>query len=287
MANFILETFYDLKKNKGALIGLIVALFFLILAIFGPVISPYTESELTKNLLKGPIWSANYEAGHFFGTDDVGRDTFSRLLYGSRVSLFIGAFVTVISGFFGTFLGLIAGYFSGKVDKIIMRSIDILMALPSILLAIVVVSILGPGLVNAIVAVAIVSIPSFTRIVRAGVIEEKQKQYVQAAITFGTPTWEIMLKEILPNCVAPLIIQTTLCFSDGILNAAALGFLGLGAQPPTAEWGIMLSDARSFIESSPWLVTLPGLCILIVVLSFNLLGDGLRDALDPRLKKGK
>lgn len=281
------EIFYELKKNKGALIGLIIILFFILLALLGPMLSPFSESELSEHLLSDPLWGEKVQPAHLLGTDDVGRDTFSRLLYGSRVSLFIGVFVTIISGFFGTILGLLAGYFGGKVDKIIMRAIDILMALPSILLAIVVVSILGPGLVNAIIAVAIVSIPSFTRIVRAGVIEEKQKQYVQAAITFGTPTWEIIFKEILPNCTAPLIIQTTLCFSDGILNAAALSFLGLGAQPPTAEWGIMLSDARSFIESSPWLVTLPGLCILIVVLSFNLLGDGLRDALDPRLKKGK
>lgn len=287
MTNNIAEIFRDLKKNKGALIGLVIIIFFVFLAFFGPMLSPYSESELSQHLLKDPFWGSKYNANHLLGTDDVGRDTLSRLLYGSRVSLLIGVFVTILSGFTGTLLGLLAGYFGGTIDKIIMRMIDILMALPSILLAIVVVSILGPGLVNAIIAVAIVSIPSFTRIVRAGVIEEKQKQYVQAAKTFGTPTTQIILKEILPNCTAPLIIQTTLCFSDGILNAAALSFLGLGAQPPTAEWGIMLSDARSFIESSPWLVTLPGLCILIVVLSFNLLGDGLRDALDPRLKKGK
>lgn len=281
------EIFFELKKNRGALLGLFIIAFFVVLAVLGPVLAPFSESELSEHLLRDPFWGAKFQGGHFLGTDDVGRDTLSRLLFGSRVSLFIGIFVTILSGVLGTLLGLLAGYFSGRIDKMIMRGIDILMALPSILLAIVVVSILGPGLVNAIIAVAIVSIPSFTRIVRAGVIEEKQKQYVQAAKTFGTPTTEIIFKEILPNCTAPLIIQTTLCFSDGILNAAALSFLGLGAQPPTAEWGIMLSDARSFIESSPWLVTLPGLCILIVVLSFNLLGDGLRDALDPRLKKGK
>ncbi len=281
------EVIKDLRKNKGASLSLVVISFFIFLAFFGPIIAPFSESELSENLLKDPFWGDKFNSSHLLGTDDVGRDTLSRLLYGSRVSLFIGAFVTLISGVLGTFLGLVAGYFGGFIDKVIMRAIDILMALPSILLAIVVVSILGPGLVNAILAVAIVSIPSFTRIVRAGVIEERQKQYIQAAKTFGMPSHQIILKEILPNCTAPLIIQTTLCFSDGILNAAALGFLGLGAQPPTAEWGIMLSDARSFIESSPWLVTLPGLCILIVVLSFNLLGDGLRDALDPRLKKGK
>lgn len=281
------EVFFELKKNKGALVGLSIISFFTLLAITGPLIAPFSESELSTHLLVDPFWGEKSDVNHLLGTDDVGRDTLSRLIFGSRISLFIGIFVTLISGTIGTLLGLTAGYFGGLVDRSIMRGIDILMALPSILLAIVVVSILGPGLVNAIIAVAIVSIPSFTRIVRAGVIEEKHKQYVQAAKTFGTPTYEIIFKEILPNCAAPLIIQTTLCFSDGILNAAALSFLGLGAQPPTAEWGIMLSDARSLIESSPWLVTLPGLCILIVVLSFNLLGDGLRDALDPRLKKGK
>ena len=216
----------------------------------------------------------------------MGRDTLSRLLHASRVSLFIGFFVVIISSTVGVILGVIAGFYGGRIDHLVMRSMDVLMALPSILLAIVVVSILGPGLENAILAVAVVSIPSFTRIVRASVLEEKEKDYVKAARIFGTSDLKIMFTEILPNCMAPLIIQITLGFSDGILNAAALSFLGLGAQPPTAEWGIMLSDSRAYIESSPWMVTLPGLCILSVVLGFNLLGDGLRDILDPRLKKG-
>ena len=166
-----------------------------------------------------------------------------------------------------------------------MRFIDIVMAFPSILLAITVVSVMGPGISNAIIAVAIVAVPSFTRIVRASVMAERNKQYVMASRTFGASNLRIMFFEILPNCLAPLIVQATLGFSDGILNAAALGFLGLGAQPPTPEWGTMLADARPFIESSPWMVTLPGLCILFSVLGFNLFGDGLRDALDPRLKK--
>lgn len=197
----------------------------------------------------------------------------------------IGFSVVTLSLIFGVTLGMSAGFFGGYVDKIIMRFIDILMALPSILLAIVVVAILGPGLVNAIIAVSIVAIPSFTRIVRASVMEEIEKEYVQASISFGAKPWRTLLKEVMPNCMAPLIVQATLGFSDGILNAAALGFLGLGAQAPTPEWGIMLSDARIYIQSSPWLVTLPGLFILFSVLGFNLFGDGLRDALDPRLKR--
>ena len=283
---FLKTLWQDLSQNKGALLGLGICLFFIVAALIGPILSPFSPSEMTDELRLSPVW-VNLEFNkHIFGTDDVGRDTLTRLLYGARLSLLIGFFVVFVSASAGLILGLLAGYYGGKTDKVIMRLMDILMALPSILLAIVIVSILGPGLVNAIFAVAIVSIPSFTRIVRAGVIEEKQKDYVMAAKIFGASAFKIMFKEILPNCSAPLIIQCTLGFSDGILNAAALGFLGLGAQPPTPEWGIMLSDAKNFIESNPWLVTLPGLCILLVVISFNLLGDGLRDALDPRLKKG-
>jgi peptide/nickel transport system permease protein/dipeptide transport system permease protein len=166
-----------------------------------------------------------------------------------------------------------------------MRLTDLIMSLPSILFAIVIVAVLGPGITNAIIAVAVVAVPNFIRIIRAQVMVEKNRQYVFAAKLFGAGNFRVMFVEILPNCMAPLIVQASLGFSDGILNCAALGFLGLGAQAPMSEWGTMLSDARSFIESSPWMVTLPGVCILVTVLSFNLLGDGLRDALDPRLKK--
>lgn len=219
------------------------------------------------------------------GTDDVGRDILSRLIYGARISLGIGLAVVLISLTVGTCLGLLAGYYGGKVDWGIMRLIDILMTLPSILLAIVIVSILGPGIGNTIMAVAIVSIPGFTRIVRACAIAETKKQYVQAAKLFGASDFKIMFVEILPNCAPALIVRATLGLSDGILDAAGLGFLGLGAQPPIPEWGVMLSDAGPYIESIPHMVTLPGLCILLVVLGFNLFGDGLRDATDPRLKR--
>lgn len=284
--SFISEFWYTLKQNKSALIGLLIIFSFFFIAFLAPLFAPYDPGKIFTDALKQPpFWSEGGSLEYPLGTDDVGRDLLSRLIYGSRVSLAIGACVVTLSLSVGVCLGLIAGYFGGLVDSIIMRIIDIVMALPSILLAIVVVSILGPGLKNAIVAVSIVAIPAFTRIVRASVLAEKNKQYVLAAKTYGSPHWRIMLLEILPNCLAPLIVQATLGFSDGILNAAALGFLGLGAQPPTPEWGTMLSDSRAFIESSPWMVTLPGLCILIVVLAFNLLGDGLRDALDPKLKK--
>lgn len=280
------EFWESFSANKGALIGLALILFFIFLAIFAPLIAPHSPSELQENALRLP--PAFYEGGNssfFFGTDDVGRDLLSRLIYGARISMGVGFLVVFLSATFGTLLGLMAGYLGGKVDWIIMRFVDILMAFPSILLAIVVVSVMGPGLMNAIVAVAIVACPSFIRIVRASAMGERKKQYVMASKTFGASPLRIMFSEILPNCMAPLIVQISLGFSDGILNAAALGFLGLGAQAPTPEWGIMLADARAFISSDPWLVTLPGLCILAVVLGFNLLGDGLRDTLDPRLKK--
>lgn len=283
----VLKEFWDdFSKNKGAVGGLALIVVFILIAIFAPLLAPHSPSEIFGDSLRvGPNWSDNGKAGFFFGTDDVGRDVLSRLIYGARVSMSVGFMVVFVAMVIGVNLGLLSGYFGGWIDRVIMRCTDILMSLPSILLAIVVVAILGPGLNNTVLAVAVVAVPSFIRIVRASVIAEKNKQYVMASQTFGASSFRIMYLEILPNCLAPLIVQGTLGFSDGILNAAALGFLGLGAQPPTPEWGTMLSDARAFIESSPWMVTLPGLCILFSVLGFNLFGDGLRDALDPRLKK--
>ena len=276
----------SILKNKGAVIGLAIVFIFIFLAIFAPLISPHSPSIINADALRLP--PAFIQGGHSsypLGTDDVGRDTLSRLLHGARISLAIGSAIIFLSASIGTILGLLAGYLGGKTDWFIMRLVDIIMTFPSILLAIVVVSVMGPGIGNAVVAVAVVSIPSFVRIVRSSVINEKSKQYVMASKTFGASKLRIMFVEVLPNCLAPLIVQATLGFSDGILNTAALGFLGLGAQPPTPEWGVMLADARAYIQSSPWMVTLPGLCILLVVLGFNLFGDGLRDALDPRLKR--
>ncbi len=272
-------------QNKGAVIGLSVVMVALVLALFSPFISPYSPQELHEDALRIP--PSFFEGGSrlfFLGTDDLGRDTFSRLLFGARISLLVGFLVVLFSATTGTLLGLFAGFYGGRVDWAIMRLVDILMAFPSILLAIVVVSIMGPGLMNTIIAVAVVACPQFIRIVRASVKNEMKKEYVSAAKSFGAKNMRIMFKEILPNCSGPLLVQISLGFSDGILNAAALGFLGLGAQPPTPEWGTMLADARGFISSDPWLVTMPGLCILAIVLGFNLLGDGIRDVLDPRLR---
>ncbi|MDD4974820.1 MAG: ABC transporter permease subunit [Bacteriovorax sp.] len=286
MKIFFSELYFELKKNRGAMIGIVFIIFSLFIAFLAPLIAPHNPTEIFADALRlPPSFTAGGKSGFFFGTDDIGRDLLSRLIYGSRISLSVGFSVVVISLISGTILGVISGYYGGVIDRLIMRLTDLIMSLPSILFAIVIVAVLGPGITNAIVAVSVVAVPNFIRIIRAQVMVEKNRQYVQAAKLFGAGNFRIMFIEILPNCMAPLIVQASLGFSDGILNVAALGFLGLGAQAPMSEWGTMLSDARSYIESSPWMVTLPGICILLTVLSFNLLGDGLRDALDPRLKK--
>ncbi|MFG1501583.1 ABC transporter permease subunit [Halobacteriovorax sp. XZX-3] len=283
----VFKEFIDhFSDNKGAIFGLALVLGFIIIALLAPLIAPHGASEIFPGQLRlPPFWAEGGTLQFILGTDDLGRDVLSRLIYGAQISLFVGISIVLISTLVGTMLGLLAGYFGGKTDAVIMRFIDILMAYPSILLAIIVVSVIGPGLMNAVFAVALVSVPSFTRLIRANVLEIKNLQYIQAAKTFGASPMRIMLKEILPNCMATLIVQVTLGLSEGILSTAALGFLGLGVQAPTPEWGIMLSDARPYIQSAPWLVTLPGLCILAVVLGLNLFGDGLRDALDPKLKR--
>ncbi len=286
MKIFFSELYFELKKNRGAMIGVVVIIISVFIALFAPLIAPHNPTEIFADALRlPPVFVQGGRAGYFFGTDDIGRDLLSRLIYGSRISLAVGFSVVIIALISGTFLGVIAGFYGGFTDRIIMRLTDLIMSLPSILFAIVIVAVLGPGITNAIIAVSVVAVPNFIRIIRAQVMVEKNRQYVFAAKLFGASSFRIMFIEILPNCMAPLIVQASLGFSDGILNVAALGFLGLGAQAPMSEWGTMLSDARSFIESSPWMVTLPGICILVTVLSFNLLGDGLRDALDPRLKK--
>ena len=280
------EFWHFFSRNRGAVFGLGIVGVFALIGLLAPWLAPHDPAQIYDGAFaKAPFWAEGADARFLLGTDDVGRDLLSRLIYGARVSMLVGLMVVVVSLTIGTLLGLLAGYAGGWVDAVIMRAVDILMALPSILLAITVVAVLGQNLTNAIWAVSVTVIPGFVRLVRAQVMAEKSRQYVIASSTFGAGPFRQAFINILPNCSAPVIVQGTLGFSDGILHVAALGFLGLGAKPPTAEWGTMLSDARSFIESAPWLVTLPGLCILIVVLGFNLLGDGLRDALDPRLKK--
>ena len=273
-------------QSRGALIGLFLVLALILLAIFADVVSPHPPNEQYRDAtLKAP--SLQPIGGHVFvlGTDPVGRDVLSRLIHGTRLSLVIGLVSVGLSLTGGVLLGLAAGFYRGGIEFTIMRLMDIMLALPSLLLAVAVVAILGPGLANAMYAIAIVMLPHFVRLTRAAVIGELAKDYVNASRIAGAGTARLMFDTVLPNCAAPLIVQGTLGFSTAILDAAALGFLGLGAQPPTPEWGSMLASALEFIQSAWWVVTLPGLAILISVLAFNLMGDGLRDALDPRLKR--
>ena len=280
------EFWFYFSENRGAVIGLYVFLALITIALLAPLIAPHLPTEQYRDaLLVPPFWQEGGRASFLLGTDAVGRDMLSRLLYGSRFSLFIGVVVVSIALTGGITIGLIAGFFRGWIDIVIMRVMDVILAFPSLLLALVLVAVLGPGLLNAMIAIAIVLQPHFVRLTRAQVMSEKSKDYVVSARVAGAGPIRLMTRTILPNCLAPLIVQATLSFSTAILDAAALGFLGMGAQPPTPEWGTMLADAREFILRAWWVVTLPGLAILITVLAINLVGDGLRDALDPKLKR--
>ena len=280
------ELWRDFRRNRGAVAGLVVIVLLVFVAVFANVIAPYDPSEQYRDAtLHAPSLAA--VGGHVFllGTDPVGRDVLSRLIHGTRLSFMIGIVSVGLSLGGGVLLGLVAGFFRGRwLEFGIMRAMDVMLALPSLLLAVAVVAILGPGLANAMYAIAIVMLPHFVRLTRGAVIGELAKEYVAASRVAGAGTARLMFSTVLPNCAAPLIVQATLGFSSAILDAAALGFLGLGAQPPTPEWGSMLASALEFIQSAWWVVTLPGLAILVTVLAFNLTGDGLRDALDPRLK---
>ena len=274
------------SANRGAVIGLATIVFLLLVALFAPWIAPHAPNETNSAVfLLPPAWQQGGSMSYLLGTDAIGRDILSRLMHGARLSLSIGVAVVAISVVAGVVLGLIAGFFRGVLEIAIMRLMDIVLTLPSLLLAIVIVAILGPGLVNAMLAVAVVLLPHYVRITRAAVIAEVSRDYVTAARVSGAGTLRLMFSEVLPNCAAPLIVQASLGISTAILDAAALGFLGLGAQPPSPEWGTMLADAREFVLRAWWVVTFPGLAILAAVLAFNLLGDGLRDALDPKLKR--
>lgn len=280
------EFWYYFKENKGAVVGLIIVSIFLLMALLANFIAPYSPSEQFRDFtLQPPVWQEGGSWQFILGTDVVGRDMLSRLIHGARYSFLIGLIVVTLSTSGGILLGLIAGFSQGFVDAFISRLMDIILAFPSLLLALVLVAILGPSLVNAMIAIAIVIQPHYVRLTRASVLAEKNKDYVIAAKVIGASKLRIMFKTILPNCLSPIIVQAALSFSTAILDAAALGFLGMGAQPPTPEWGTMLADAREFILRAWWVVTLPGLAILITVVAFNLMGDGLRDALDPKLKR--
>jgi dipeptide transport system permease protein len=274
------------RENRGAVIGLVFLGAVVALALAADLVAPHQPYEQYRDaLLRPPAWEAGGSSAFLLGTDAVGRDILSRLIHGARYSLFIGAVVVVLSLVGGIVLGMIAGYVRGIVDTVTMRIMDIILSFPSLLLALVVVAILGPGLFNAMLSIAVAYMPHFVRLTRGAVFAERTKDYVVAARVAGAGPFRLMFKSILPNCMAPLIVQATLFFSNAILDAAALGFLGMGARPPTPEWGTMLAEAREFILRAWWVVTFPGLAILLTVLAINLIGDGLRDALDPRLKR--
>lgn len=274
-----LEGWRSFKKSKVSLVGAGIVIFFIILAVIGPFIAPQgiNEQDLTKRLLAP-------SADHWFGTDDFGRDIFSRIIHGARISLWVGFFSVILSMIIGSLLGIIAGYYGKWIDTIISRIFDIMLAFPSMLLAIAVVSVLGPSLQNALIAIAIINVPNFGRLIRSKVLSVKEEEYIVAAKAIGMRDARILFSHILPNSITPIIVQGTLAIATAIIEAAALGFLGLGAQAPAPEWGKMLADARKFLLNAPWTMIFPGLAIMLTVLGFNLMGDGLRDALDPKMK---
>jgi ABC-type dipeptide/oligopeptide/nickel transport system permease subunit len=274
------ETWYNLRKNKGAMAGLAIILIFIFMAIFAPLIAPFDPIAQVIEDRKTPMFTN----GHIFGTDDLGRDMLSRIIYGARISMTIGVVSVGISLISGLIIGVVSAYYGGLLDKIVMRLIDIMLAFPYILLTIVIVSILGPSLTNAMVAIGISQIPRYARVVRASVLAEKESDYVLAERALGASDFELMFFTILPNCLSATIVQATLGVGEAILNSAGLSFLGLGAQPPTPEWGLMIASSKEFITNAWWIVTLPGLAILLAVLGFNLFGDGLRDILDPKMR---
>lgn len=267
------------KRNKRAMIGLVITVLFLLIALFAKLISPYDPFEYDmSNILSSPTLD------HPFGTDQFGRDVLSRIIHGSQISLMIGIVGVGISIVIGVSLGAISGYFGGVIDVIIMRIMDVLMAFPGFLLALAIISILGPSMINVMIAIGVFSIPVFSRIMRSTVITIKHEEFVEASTSLGGGHFYILRKHIIPNSIAPIIVLSTMRIATAILSAAGLSFLGLGAQPPSPEWGAMLNEGREYIRTSPHLSTFPGLVIMLVVLGFNMLGDGLRDALDPGMK---
>lgn len=280
------EFWYYFRENRGAVMGLWVFGAFLIVAALAPFIAPHDPTmQYREHILQPPFWQQGGSWQFPLGTDPLGRDMLSRLIVGARFSFFVGIVVVSIASVGGIVIGVLAGFAPRWLDTIIMRLMDIILAFPSLLLALVLVAVLGPSLTNAMIAIAIVLQPHYVRLTRASVMSERQKDYVTSARVAGAGLMRLMFITVLPNCLAPIIVQAALSFSTAILDAAALGFLGMGAQPPTPEWGTMLAEAREFILRAWWVVTFPGVAILITVLAINLMGDGLRDALDPKLKR--
>ncbi len=276
------EVWRRLKRNKMAVLGLIILIILVLLAVFADVIANYDNVVIKQNLahrLQGP------SAAHWLGTDEFGRDIFARLVHGTRVSLQVGIVAVGISIVIGGILGAVAGYYGGKLDNTIMRIMDIFLAVPSILLAIAIVSALGPSIINLMLAISISSVPSYARIVRASVLSIRDQEFIEAAKAIGASNTRIIFRHIIPNSLAPVIVQATLGVASAILSTAGLSFIGLGIQPPAPEWGSMLSGGRQYLRYAWWVTTFPGVAIMITIFSLNLLGDGLRDALDPRLKQ--
>lgn len=273
------DAWYRLKKNKSAMFALFVLIAMIVCAIFADYIAPYPyDLQDYEHTFEFP------SRQHLLGTDNFGRDILSRIIYGSRISLLVGFSSIIVAIIFGGLLGAISGYYGGKLDNLLMRAMDILMAIPGMLLAISLAAVLKPGLLNLVIAIAVADIPGYARVVRASVLTIKDQEFIEAAQCIGASDSRIILKHILPNCLAPIIVQATLGMAGAILSASALSFLGLGIQPPTPEWGSMLSSARQYIMTYWHMTTFPGVAIMITIFALNILGDGLRDALDPRLK---
>ncbi len=268
-----------LAERKGAVAGLGFIAFLIVVAIFAPLIAPYGVDEFTDGVLQPP------SAQHLFGIDQIGRDVFSRVVLGSRISLMVGILAVGISLIAGVLLGVVAGYYRGWIDSVFMRVMDVVMAIPYVLLAVLIAAVLGPSLQNGILAIGIVRIPRFARVVRAATIATARLQYVEAARSVGASDFRIIMREIFPNILGTLLVYTTLSLGEAILAAAVLSFLGLGAQPPTPEWGAMLQEAQRYLTTAPYLSMFPGFFVFMTVLSFNLLGDGLRDMLDPKSQR--
>ena len=270
-----------LKKSKSAMVGLVLIVIFVCMAACAPLIADYSSEVIKMNVserLQSP------SSSHLFGTDEFGRDIFARIVYGTRISLFVGVISVSIALSLGGFLGAIAGYYGGKIDNIIMRFLDVLLAIPAILLAITIVSALGSSIINLMIAVGISNIPGFARVVRAAILSVKDQEFIEAAKAIGAKDHVIILKHVLPNSMAPIIVFATLKVATAIMATASLSFIGLGVQPPKPEWGSMLSGGRAYIRDQMYIVMFPGIAIVLAILSLNLIGDGLRDALDPKLK---
>lgn len=280
------EFVHSFSRNRGAVWGLVFMAVVVLAAVLAPWVSPHDPlMQYRDHLLRPPAWQEGGVAAHWLGTDEAGRDMLARLIWGGRLSLLVAAASVLAALLPGIVLGLLAAFFPQRLGALIMRVMDVMMALPSLLLAVAVMAVLGPGLANAVLAIAIVALPGYVRLARASAMAELGRDYVTSSRVAGAGLGRLMFVTVLPNCMAPLIVHATMSFSSAILDIAALGFLGMGVQPPDAEWGTMLASAREYLESAWWALTFPGVAILLSVLSINLMGDGLRDALDPKLQR--